>query len=462
MPDILLVTPINKTHYCVPPLGLGYLVSALRKAGSYSVFLLDPIKENVDYYKFAELLKEKKPKILGVQCFSFDVSSVNRMLEAAKGIDPSIITIVGGPHPTAVSESIFSDIGNLDFALKGEGEISFPLFTKAMLGAKGALDSIPGLIFKDKGRIMANPSEPIQDLDSLDMPAWDTIDPSTYPDIVEGGFYKDFPVAPILTSRGCPYDCTFCANKISMGQELRLRSIDKVVDEIEYLLNNHQVKEFHILDDNFTINKKRVLSFCQRIREKRIKTNFAFPNGVRLDSLDEEILASLREIGVYSITVAIESGSQKILEQMKKRLTLDTIKKKIGLIRKMKFIVNAFFIIGYPTENKEDILSTIKFARKLPLDLAQFSCFLPLPGTEITQTLLNSGKLKNINYADLFYSRVPFSPEGITKRELKVFQRRAFLSFYLRPYILFRLISRLKSFRHFNMILKRAKDYIFS
>lgn len=459
--DVLLATPINKTHYCVPPLGLGYLVSALRKAGFYSVSILDSIKENLNYNKFAKFLNRNKPKILGIQCFSFDVPSVNQMLKVAKEINPYIITIIGGPHPTAVSESVFYEFSNLDFAIRGEGEISLPLLVKAILDNRKSLNNIPGLIFKYRDRVVINPSDVINNIDSLDMPAWDLIDPSSYPDEVQGAFYKDFPIAPIITSRGCPYECTFCANRILMGRALRFRAVEKVIDEIEYLMHNYHVKETHILDDNFTINKTRVLHFCQRFKEKKIKTNIAFPNGVRIDSLDLETLSALKEIGTYSITVGIESGSQRILDHMKKTLNLDLIKKKVGLIKKLGFNINAFFIIGYPAETKKDIISTIKFAKELPIDVAHFSCFLPLPGTEITQELLNSGRLNKINYSELFYSKVPFSPDGITKKELKKFQQKAFLSFYLRPHILLELILRLKSLRHFKSILKRARDYIF-
>lgn len=459
--EILLTTPINKTHYCVPPLGLGYLASAIRRANFQSLSILNPVKENFDYNKFSIFLKKNKPKILGIQCYSFDVPSVNRMLNIAKEIKHRTITIIGGPHPTAVSESVFSEFDNLDFAIRGEGEKSLPLLIKALLDKKESFNTIPGLVFKDKDRIAINPSDFINDLDSLDMPAWDLMDPRGYPDEVQGAFYKSFPVAPIITSRGCPYECTFCANKIMMGRTLRFRDIEKVIDEIEYLTSRHQVKEFHILDDNFTINKKRVLNFRQRIKEKKLKIDIAFPNGVRLDSLDEEILWALKEIGTYSISVGIESGSQRILDHMKKKLTLDLIREKIALAKRLGFNINSFFIIGYPQETKEDIRSTIKFARELPLDTAHFSCFLPLPGTEITRDLLDSGKLKKINYGELFYSKVPFSPEGITKKELKDFQKKAFLFFYLRPSILLGLILKLKSFRHFRSILKRAKDYIF-
>ena len=460
--DILLATPVNKTHYSTPPLGLGYLVSALRKAGIDSVSLLDSVRENLDINRFRAFLKVNKPKVLGIQCYSFDVPAVKRMLTAAKEIDPGIITIIGGPHPTAVKEEVFSEFTGLDFAFQGEAEESLFLFIKAVLGHSISLDGIHGLIFKENGKIRVNPAKLINDLDCLDMPAWEMMDPRSYPDVVQGGFYKDFPVAPVITSRGCPCGCSFCANRILMGRGLRLRSIDKVIGEIERLARDYQVKEVHILDDNFTVSKKRTLDFCQKFKSSKMKMHFAFPNGVRLDTLDREVLTALKEIGVYSITAGIESGSQRILDHMKKELTLDLIKEKARLIKSFGFILNAFFIMGYPAETKEDIVKTIKFARQLPLDAAHFSCFLPLPGTDITQELLNSGQLKKIDYTQLFYSKAAFSPDGISRKELKALQRKAFLSFYLRPRVLYAMILRLKSPRHFNSIIRRLIDYIFS
>ena len=460
--DILLATPINKTHYCVPPLGLGYLISALRRSGFYSAGILDANKEGINYKGFADILKMNRPKILGIQCFSLDVYSVNQMFNVAKEIDRNIITVIGGAHPTAMSEAVFREFQNLDFGIKGEAEYSLPLLAKSILDNGVNLNDIPGLLFKDKDKFKINSSCAINDLDSLGMPAWDLIDPRSYPDEVEGVFYRRFPVAPIITSRGCPYECTFCANKNLMGREIRFRSIEKVVDEIEDLITNFNIKEFHIVDDNFTINKKRVLGFCQELKKRNLKAHIAFPNGVRLDSLDRDILSALKEAGTYSITVGIESGSQRILDHMKKGLTLGLIRERLNLLRQFGFNINAFFIIGYPEEKKEDIMSTIRFAKSLPIERAHFSSFLPLPGTEITQDLLDSGRLRKIDYSELFYAETPFSPDGITKRELKSLQRRAFLSFFLRPCILVRLIFSLRSFRQFRAILRRARAYIFS
>lgn len=459
--DVLLATPIKKTHYSVPPLGLGYLASALRKAGILDVCVLDPVKEKMDQEDFRTYLQSHNPKIIGLQCFSLDVGSVGQMLRIAKQSNPAVITVIGGPHPTAVAAEVFDTFGtSLDFAVLGEGEKAFTLLAQIILGQRHDLHDVPGLVYRKGEAIACNKIEHIKDLDALEMPAWDLINPATYSDEAPGVVNKGFPIAPIVTSRGCPHECTFCANSISMGRVIRFRDIEKVLDEMEHLVTRYGVKEFHVSDDNFTVNKKRVIDFCQRIKERGLKVFLSFPNGVRIDTLDEPTLLALKEAGAYSITVAIESGSQRILDHMRKKLDLQLIQEKTRLIKRLGFKISAFFILGYPAETKEDIMKTVSFSKSLPIDIAHFSCFLPLPGTRITQELINSGKLKAVNYEDLVYSKAVFSPDGITTAELKIFQRNAFLSFYLRPRIFLGLISRLKSPKNVLTIFKRTAEYI--
>jgi len=460
--SILLATPINKTHYSVPPMGLGYIISALRASGFNEVSLLDAAKENIDYAEFAERITSGKFKILGIQCYSFDVPSVNRMLSLAKKANPDIVTVIGGPHPTAVYGEVFQGFKDLDFAIRGEAEKSFPLLVGAILKGDVNLSGIPGLMYRENGKTKINNPEHIKNIDSLEIPAWDLIDPRTYPDEVQGAFYRGFPVAPIISSRGCPYECTFCANKIMTGRTVRFRKMEKVADEIEYLTHNYGVKEFQIIDDNFMMRKDRVLEFCRIMKEKSLKVYLNFPSGFRLDTIDRDTLAALKEVGAYSVTVGIESASQRILDHMKKGLKIAEIREKVKLIKSMGFSISAFFIIGYPEEKEEDILETIRFARELPIDIAHFSAFLPLPGTDITEELIRTGRLKTINYGDLFYSKTTFSLDGISKDRLKKFQRKAFLDFYFRPRILIGLMLKIRSPRHVKSIVKRARDYVFS
>lgn len=456
---ILLVVPMSNTDYIVPPLGLGYLATALRKE-KFEIQILDCIKRKISFEKFKVIIKEGDFNVVGIQTFSCDLFIVQRLIDIVKGVNPSILTIVGGAHPSGVGTKIFDDLRNLDFGFKGEAEIGLPLLLKKIGDSK--LENIPGLIWKSGSHRICNSSLFVEDLDSFGFPSWDLINPQTYQHAPQGVFLRTPPVTPISTSRGCPFECTYCAGKTITGAKIRKHSMEYIMEEIELLYHHYGIRELHIVDDTFTQFRDRVVSFCNLLLEKNLKISFTFPNGVRLDTLDGELLSLMKKAGCYSMIVGIESGSQRILDHMKKRLKLEKIEEKISLIHKAGIEVRGFFILGYPTETKNDILATIKFAKKLKLTAVHFSNFLPLPGTEIAEELLKDGKIEKIDWSKLFYSKVPFSPSGISINELKKFQRKAYLTFYLRPIVLIRLFSQIKSFHHFWSIIKRFKNYLFS
>ncbi len=459
--DFLLVVPPGKSHYVVPPIGLGYLATALRKAGFDRVAILDSIKENLDIPKLTDRIKSLAPRILGFQVFSTDFSSVRACSAIIKKILPDTIIVVGGPHVSARGFRSLIDFADADYGFQGEAEIGLPLFARWILRAEEIpFEEVPGLIYRDGAELKATDRVLVEDLDSLGFPAWDLMPPSSYPDAPQGAFYKKFPIAPIATTRGCPYTCAFCGSPVNMGNKLRFRSLESVFAEMALLYEDYGVREFHFIDDMFNASKKRVVEFCKRLWSLNLDISYTFPNGLRLNTLDEESLAWMKKTGAYAFTVGIESGSQRILDSMNKKLTLEMIREKVGLIAKAGIEPSGFFLIGFPGETKEDMEKTLAFAKSLPLKRAHFSNFLPLPGTEATRKLLESGEITEPNWEDLSYSHTPYSPPGITKKELKAFQRRAFLEFHLRPRILFRMIREINSPFHLKSIALRAKDYL--
>lgn len=460
--EILLVTPMSHTHYVVPPVGLGYLATALRQSGFNDIAILDCVKENYNLLDFKNYISENQPRVIGFQVFSCDFINVLNCVELVREVNPETIIILGGVHVTVTKQKILADVKPADFAFIGEAEIGLPLLLKRILNdEKIDYKNIPGLIWRTDSEVIANERIFIDDLDAIGFPAWDLIPPDKYPDNPQGAFYKNFPIAPISTSRGCPYKCTYCASFTNMGRINRTRNIQKVLDEMEFLIDNYGIKEFHIIDDVFNLNKNRVKEFCEGIKEREINISYTFPNGIRLDTLDEEVLSWMKETGAYAFTVGIESGSQRILDHMQKSLTLGLIEEKINLINKIGLEPSGFFILGYPEETREDIEKTIQFAKKLKIKRAHFSNFLPLPGTEATRKLLNTGEISEVDPADLFYSKVPYAPKTITKQELKKLQRKAYLSFYLRPKVLFKLLSEINSYNHLKSICRRSLDYLF-
>lgn len=455
--DILLITPARESNqYIVPPIGLGYLATALRKE-KFKVNILDSVKKNFTQKELINEIKKIKPKILGIQLFSYDVSPSKIFIKSLKKILPSMKIIIGGAHPTSEPLEVLNQFPEVDYAFKGESEEGLPLLLNLLLkNKKFNLKKIPGLIWKEKNKINVNNQLYSKNLDQYGIPAWDLIDPRTYKEAPQGGFLKEYPYAPISTSRGCPFRCSYCTVHIVSGRNIRIRSIKHVIDEIKILKEEYSVREIHILDDAFTASKERVMKFCNELIKEKIKIKFSFPNGIRLDSLDEEVLFKMKEAGVQDFNVGVESGSDKILRDMKKSLTTKIIKEKTNLIKRMGLEANGFFIIGYPTETKEDILKTIKFAKQIPIKRAQFSLFKAYPGTDITNRLLQEDKINKINYDSFMYYKIDYVPEGLTEKELKNLQRKAFLEFYLRPKILLSLIREINSFEHFKFILQRT------
>lgn len=459
---IVLLVPISHTHYVVPPIGLGYLGTALRHNGFADITILDCVKESLSFDGLRERFKIWKPKVAGFQVFSYDFDSVVKSIDIVKQESPETVVLIGGPHVSATGETVLKEIKKADFGFAGEAETGLPMLLRRILRDETvSFEDIPGLIWRENNSVRSTPRTLIKDLDGLGFPAWDLTDPGLYPDNPQGAFYKNFPIAPVATSRGCPYLCTFCGSGVNMGHKLRFRSIEHVLDEMEMLYHDFGVKEFHIIDDMFNFHKNRVIDFCKGIKNRNLDISYTFPNGLRLNQLDKEMLRIMKDTGAYAFTVGIESGSQRILDSMKKKLTLELIREKVDLICSVGLEPSGFFIIGYPDETVEDIKSTISFAKKLKIKRAHFSNFLPLPGTEATQRLIESGEIEQPDWNTLFYSKVAYTPKGITKKQLKQLQRRAFLEFHLRPRILLKMISEIRSTNHLKQILIRMIDYLF-
>lgn len=476
---VLLVYPNSQTHYVVPPIGLGYLATALRKGG-FEPNIADGIKEKLNLEKLAEKIKNEKPDAVGIQVFSCDAHTVKEYVSEIRKIDKNILVIVGGAHVAGVGKEVFDYFEGIHFAIAGEAETAFPMLLKKINSGEKDLEKVPGLIWKkgekihekqsfsgcrkirDFSCIIANAPKFEENLDELGFPAWDLMDPRTYPQAPQGAVFRNWPIAPILTSRGCPYRCTYCAGHLTTGYNIRFRSVESVLGEIEMLYRDYGVREIHIIDDNFTFNRGRAVKICNEIISRGLDISLTFPNGVRLDTLDEDLLRLLKKAGCYSITLGIESGSQKILNDMKKSLKLETVEKKVALINKVGIDIMAFFIVGYPTETRETILETIEFAKRLKIKRAHFSTFLPLPHTEASEMLLKNGTIKEINYDTLFYTKAPLPPKGMTSEELKALQRKAFFEFYFRPHIIAGMAKEVRSPTHLKMLARRAWDYAFA
>jgi radical SAM superfamily enzyme YgiQ (UPF0313 family) len=430
---VLLIKPANLSDHIQPSLGLGYLAAQIRK--DHDVKIVDCIKERLPGPQLIPVLEKFKPDVLGSQCYSMDLPMLKPVLETAKQFDPRIVTIVGGAHPTAAPAHTmkFFTPKLLDYMMQGEGEIGFPLFLQEIeKNGSRDLSRVPGLAWVDRsfGMMRQNPTAQVQDLDTLGQPAWDLIMPESYPFSPHGVVCKNFPIAPVMATRGCPYLCTFCA---SANTKLRKRSVETVLSEVRMLKERHGIREFHMVDDNFTLDMTYAKEFLRALIDSGINATWATPNGVRLDRLDEEIIRLMREAGFYSISVGIESGSERIRLKMKKGSTVAKIRRDLEMVHKVGGIdVTGFFILGFPGETPEDVESTLRFSRELPIQRATFHSFIPLPGTEVWREMEENGELARVDWEKYFFWSGAYVPAGMTREQLRRYHRQAFLRFYLR------------------------------
>jgi radical SAM superfamily enzyme YgiQ (UPF0313 family) len=457
---ILLIKPYNLSDHIQPPLGLGYLATACRDKNE--VVIIDCLKQKLKTDKLLLKIKEMQPDLVGFQCYTYDLKIIKEVLLECKKLNPKLVTVIGGPHPSAAPRESFEYFQEtLDYVFVGEAEKSFPMLID-YLEAKGKinLSEIPGLCWRDGANIRTNSPVFVEDLDMLGMPAWDLIHPEGYPESQHGAFFKNFPIAPIITTRGCPFCCTFCAGHTVGGRKLRKNSIDFVLKQIKYLYDVHKIREFHIIDDNFTFDGARAKELLRRLIDLNLKISWAVPNGVRLDTLDEELLALMKKSGLYLISLGIESGSNRVLKLIKKSSTVEKIRSAIEIIHKFNIDIAGFFVIGLPGETKEEIEETIRFSLGLGLIRANFFTYLPFPGTESYEELLLKGELDNINWDKFYFMNAAYAPRGMTRHQLKNLQRQAFLRFYLRPAVLWRNLLGIKSLKHFRYLLIRVYHWI--
>jgi radical SAM superfamily enzyme YgiQ (UPF0313 family) len=452
-----LINPSQEKVYGVkmspiyPPLGLLYIGAVLKKAG-HDVKLLDIDLENVTEQSFKEVLREFKPSVLGITSVTPTIKDAVKWAREAKIHNPSIRVVVGGIHATIAPLELAKE-PSIDFVVVGEGERTVVELLKKMEGKAAEYEDVKGIVFKDKGKTIMNQArELIADMDEMPIPDRSLL---RYPERYVPPDAVHTPVATIMTSRGCPGDCTFCCTKQIFTRHVRLRSVDNILSELDTLVNVFKVKEVHIADDTFTINKKRVLEFCDKVKKKNYGIHFEFMNGIRADCVDEEILGALRSIKVRNVGFGVESGSKEVLRLAKKNIDMEKVRRAFKLSKRFGFETWAFFIIGLPGENSATVRESIEFAKELDPDFAKFLILKPYPGSEVFQYLSERKLIDNYDY-DLYgvYTDPVHHLPDMSKKDMLMWQKKAFTSFYLRPKKIIRHISRIRSFTQLRLAVR--------
>lgn len=417
-----------------PSLTFAVLAAPLVEAG-HEVEILDLDMTNQPATELEQRLDEFSPDYVGITCTTPLFYKMKYIASLVKMHDPNIVVVVGGPHPSSLPESTLAD-SNSDIVCVGEGDITM---TEIVAGADWS--SIRGIWYKGDGKVIANPSrEYITDLDQFPLPAWNLFDLKRYrtPRLS----CRRNPVGAMEASRGCVFGCTYC-NKNIFGRTFRMKSPQRVVDEMEYMLNIG-FKEIHIIDDAFTTDLEKAKQICDLIKRRGLSFPWKLCNGIRVDRVDREFLEKAYDAGCYGIAFGIESGEQTLLDNINKGTTLEQARKVLKWTKEIGIETLAFFMIGLPGETEETMQKTIDFAKELDPDYAKTSILLPLPGTPLYHSFEQHGYIKSKDWS--LYNQ--HDPSGVydhpnlswktIHRYYDLFYRR----FYIRPKFLWKQIKR--------------------
>ena len=422
---ILLIWPFGAYDGATLPLCYIYMLPILRK--SYQVRFLDCALHEIqpDSEKFTEIINDFKPDVVGISAWTIHKKNATTTLKKVKEIDKNIVTIAGGPHFTGSADySLKSDQGIIDYVLKGEAEFTLKQFLDTIFKtnfSEDDLKKIDGLCFiKSDGSIHETPMTFPPTLDDFGQPDYSAIDIHAY--LKKGYFWRTHQKmhAPILTTRGCPYTCDYCAAPYLNGRGVRKHSLEYLKKLIKNLYDNYGIRHFNIIDDNFTFDVFYAKAFCKMIIDNKHYfkgISIATPNGIRIERTDQQLFYLMKAAGWGRLVVAPESGSPKMLELMSKHLDLSVVPEKVRQIQKAGIEVEAFFLIGHPGEDKNTVEETRQFLKDVRFDFASFYAFQPLPGTPIYHELLGMGSISKADEMTSF-SEVNWVPENWTKEEL--------------------------------------------
>ena len=434
--NVLLINPgasniYSKVEANLPPLGIAYLAAVAREGG-HNIKIIDLNIEK----KALQKTNLNDYEVIGI---TTDTPRYNEALRIAKEIKKAGKPVVmGGYHVTFLDEEALST-GFVDVVVRGEGEEIFLNLLNAWENNSG-LKNIRGISYVDEGNFIRNEdAPPPQNLDKLPFPARDLLPISKYKTTLNG-----VQSVNLITSRGCPYNCYFCASSKFGGIKWRSRSAKNIVDEMEMLHQDYGYRAFEFLDDNFTLNKKRIFAFADEL-EKRNMTDIIWWCFARVDTIakNEAMVKRMAEVGAYRVFLGLESVNENVLDDYGKGIEHNQQIEAINILKKYGIGIHGSFIIGDMNETKEMVMQTINWAKKTNLQIAQFSLLTPYPGTQLYDDMKKENKLlhKNWRLFDALHPTIKLNKLSATEAQKLIL--RSYRKFYV----------------NFSRFFKRPKPY---
>jgi len=412
----------------LPPLGLAYMAAVLEQNG-FSAKIIDANLLNLGTKDVVERIPADT-RLVGLYLNSFNYDSVKELTRAVATRLPDTCIVLGGPLCSASFRMVLDEI-SCHGVIRGEGEYSVLHMVKNACAGRNPFDEqVSGAAYCDgSGRLVVNPVERIANLDELPFPALHLLPPLKSYKVRS----KKKPTAPIVTTRGCAYDCIFCSKDI-FKRKVTFRSAESVLSEIDFLVGRYGARQIDILDDNFVQRRSRVERILDGIIERDYGLSFNLQSGIRAELLDESLLRKMKRAGFYKLGFGIESADEEVLRIARKRLDLEKVIEVVKLARKMGFEVYGFFIIGLPGETEQAFERTMEFARRADFDIANFCMAVPFVGTELHRMVQDNGRFlvdTTRNISEGFYAgTVFFEYDQMKKEDILRRYKRAYKEFY--------------------------------
>lgn len=423
----------NNVACVMPPLGLAWMAAVLEGQG-HEVRILDAHAERVDLEHFPDRFKELgKFEMVGITATTPLISHAYEISRMVKEQQPEAKVVLGGVHPTVLPEEVLG-VKWVDIVVRGEGEE-----TITELAANKPLEEVAGISFRLEGRIHHNSERPlIKDLDSLPLPAYHLLPMEKY--YPAAGAAKRRPAMSMLATRGCPGRCTFCYR--IFGNSLRVRSGRKLAEEAKFLHDNYGIREICFYDDTFTVRKKEVYAFCDGLEE--LKLDMTWVCFSRVDTIDKELLFRMKEMGCHQVSFGVESASNVILRNVRKRIDIKKVEQTMEITKQVGLDRRVAFMFGNPGETEETMQKTLEFAIRLDPEIVMFNITTPFPGTELFEWADKKGYLITKNWEHYDFAHPVMELPTISNEKIKVFYRKAYRKFFLRPKYLFKRLVRLR------------------
>ncbi|NIO16400.1 MAG: radical SAM protein [Deltaproteobacteria bacterium] len=436
---ILLIDILRTTLEEVWPsvehsLGLMYIASSLKKQFGNRVtiriwtLISKPNQHDDERRKTREILEEWQPDMVGIRCLTIGKDSMFVLAETVKDWNSDCFLVAGGPYPTDDPEEPIKS-GTIDFVVIGEGELTANDLVGRLL-ERAPVTDIPGIAYLCDGKVVRNGPRLLNlDLDSLPFPDYSLVDLDEFSNqylTFSSKIYQ--PHGNILTTRGCAYRCMYCHH--ILGKKFRARSPENVLAEIRFLHDRYGITDFQIIDDIFNFNPNRAKAICDLIIKSGMNLTFSFPNGVRGDMMDEELIDKMAEAGTKFISYAVETASPRLQKLIRKNLKLDRVFRAIEYTAKVGVISRGFFMLGFPTETEEEALQTIEFAKASALCGATYFTVVYFPGTELYRLARSLGYFKEDGYSvQRDYVQVGEGPYDFSLERLVHLKKKAIQEF---------------------------------